>query len=403
VIVAKKPASSGKPPARGAKAKLADAPSLVPAAPALRPVVAPVGLGSILGQDHPLSILRRSLGSGRLHHAWIFHGPAGVGKFTTAHAFAAMILDPTLAERSAGVFEVDPTSSTQRLLTAGTHPDLHFVTKELALVSRDAQIRDSKQRTIAKEVLEEFLIEPATRTASASTQGEPARAAKVFLVDEAELIDARGQNALLKTLEEPAPGRVIVLITSREERLLPTIRSRCQRVGFQALDDATMKLWLRRAIVAGRIAEPDPASLPPLLAFADGSPGLMRLALTTSLKMWPAELGPRLAEFGRGKYPTDLGATMAKLIDDWATAWVEAPENENASKDAASKAAARYLFRYLGQHYRGALRSRPDERALDAIDLISSAERQVEANVQAVFVLENLAAQIALAAAGARA
>lgn len=392
--MAKKPASSEhsvKAPRGRAKAA---APLADPAPRAV--VVRPTSITDLIGHDRALAVLRGAVGSGRLHHAWIFHGPAGVGKFTAAVAFARTLLEPEAPIAPPGL---DASASPSP--AGGAHPDLHIVRKELALVSREPQIRDSKQRTIAKEVLEEFLIEPATRTASASASG--AAAAKVFVVDEAELIDHRGQNALLKTLEEPAPGRVIILVTSREERLLPTIRSRCQRVGFHPLDSAAMKLWLRRAIIAGTVAEPDPASLPPLMAFADGSPGLLHLALTTGLKSWPGELGPRLAELDRGRYPADLGSVMAKLIDDWATEWVEAPENENASKDAASKAAARHLFRYLALHYRTYLRATPDERWPAAIDLITDAERQLEANVQPVFVLENLSAQIAMLTAGARA
>jgi DNA polymerase-3 subunit delta' len=154
-----------------------------------------------------------------------------VGKFTTALAFAAVILDPSSQPDLSGVIEPDPESASQQLLAAGTHPDLHIITKELAVVSRVDSVRDSKQRNIAKAVLEEFLLEPAARTGSMNG----ALASKVFIVDEAELIDGVGQNSLLKTLEEPAPGSVIILVTANEERLLPTIRSRCQRVGFAPL------------------------------------------------------------------------------------------------------------------------------------------------------------------------
>ena len=64
--------------------------------------------------------------------------------------------------------------------------------------------------------------------------------AKTFIIDEAELIDTVGQNALLKTLEEPPRRTYIFLVTSRPERLLPTIRSRCQHVRFVPLDHASM-------------------------------------------------------------------------------------------------------------------------------------------------------------------
>jgi DNA polymerase-3 subunit delta' len=200
--------------------------------PAKRPEVAPaprpLRLAQVLGQERAIATLRAAIQSGRIHHAWIFHGPAGVGKFTTALAFAALILDPSSAPDLSGQVEVDPDSKTQQLLASGTHPDLFIITKELAAVSREASVRESKQRNIAKEVLAEFLLEPATRS---RVSGDQALASKVFIVDEAELMDRHGQNALLKTLEEPPPGAVIILVTANEDRLLTTCGAAANRSG----------------------------------------------------------------------------------------------------------------------------------------------------------------------------
>jgi DNA polymerase III subunit delta' len=356
---------------------------------------APISLDSLLGQDRAITSLRSAIKSGRIHHAWIFHGPAGVGKFTAALAFAATILDPSTGPGLSGQIEPDPDSPTQRLLRAGTHPDLHIITKELAEVSREQRIRDSKQKTIARDVLEEFLVEPAARTRNS---GEEAMASKVFIVDEAELMDRFGQNILLKTLEEPPPGSVIVLITSNEERLLPTIRSRCQPVAFAPLGEADMKRWLDRSKL-------DLSSLSPearrwLLSFADGSPGAATLALETGLTQWYAALAPMLAELDAGRYPIDLGTAIAKLIDEWAIAAVDRSGSDTASKDAANKSAARLMFRLLGDHFRQRLRTAAArntseavlERDLAAIDQINEAERQFDASVQGIFVFDNLAA-----------
>jgi DNA polymerase-3 subunit delta' len=366
--------------------------------PAIAAPGAPLRLGGVIGQARAIAALRAAIQSGRIHHAWIFDGPQGTGKFTTALAFAAMILDPTLAPDLSGQPEPDPDSPTQRLIAAGTHPDLHIVTKELAAVSREAKTRDSKQRNIAKEVLQEFLIEPAVRTPSVPAG---ALASKVFIVDEAELIEAPGQNALLKTLEEPAPGSVIILVTASEERLLPTIRSRCQRVAFVPLGAEEMTRWLRAGTLD--LSGLDAAAGDWLLAFAGGSPGAAKLAVGTGLVEWHKTLAPMLAEVDRGRYPVEMGATMARLVDDWAAAWVEGPGGKNASKDAANKMAARQMFRLVTEHYRSRLRhaaargedEAPLRRALAAIDLAGEAERQAEASVNAVFVMDNLVAQLA--------
>lgn len=385
--VAKKPASARSKAPREVELK----PDRRP--PAVAPLPGPVRLGQILGQDHAVSNIRSAIQSGRIHHAWIFHGPAGVGKFTTALAFASVILDPTSQPDLSGIIEPDPGSHTQKLLAAGTHPDLHVVTKELAAVSREQRVRAQMQRNIAKEVLEEFLLEPAARTGSAAPG---ALASKVFIINEAELIDHVGQNTLLKTLEEPAPGSVLILVTSREERLLPTIRSRCQRIGFGPLGDKDMEKWIARSGLD--LSGLDAGTRRWLLAFSAGAPGVAKLAIDTGITAWYGTLAPMLAEAERGRYPLEMGATMAKLVDDWAVAWVERPGNESSSKEAANKAAARQMFRLLAEHYRGMLHTggpAKQELALGAIDLVAEAERQADASVQAIFVMDNLAAQLA--------
>jgi hypothetical protein len=121
-----------------------------------------------------------------------------------------------------------------------------------------------------------------------------------------------------------------------------------------------------------------------LLSFAGGSPGVAQLAVSTGITEWHKTLSPMLADVDRGKFSLDLGATMAKLIEEWATARVEAPGAEHASKDAANKAAAKQMFRLIGEHYRTRLRAAAgkggEERALAAIDLAVEAERQIDAS-----------------------
>ncbi|MBL9031189.1 MAG: hypothetical protein JNM80_05730 [Phycisphaerae bacterium] len=330
-----------------------------------------LGLDAIIGQDEAIATLRRAMASGRLHHAWVFEGTAGVGKFTTALAFARLALRP--AEGDAD------------------EADLHVITKELASVSRDAKVRDGKQRNIAKAVLDEFLIEPATRT----RVGRPgSMATRAFLIDEAELIEDAGQNSLLKTLEEPPVGSLIVLVTSRPDRLLATIRSRCQRVAFTPLDPPSMGRWLQTLDLSGL----DAAARDWLLTFSGGSPGMAALALSSGLTQWHATLTPMLAEADHGRFPLSFGASAVKLLSGWSEAWVEA--NPSASKDAANKAAARLLFRMLHEHYRARARRAPQASAR-AIERVARAERFAEAGVQPIFVLDDLAAGLASIGASA--
>jgi DNA polymerase-3 subunit delta' len=358
------------------------------------PVERPIPLDQVVGQDHTIGILQRAMQSGRLHHAWIFHGPEGVGKFTAALAWAAILLDPTTAQGLDGGLVNDPESSVQQLLKAGTHPDLHVIRKELARFSEDRSVRNQKLATIPKAVVQEHLIEPA---ALAPKLSNGAMAGKVFIVDQAELLDrsptnAPVQNALLKTLEEPTPGTVIILVTSSEDRLLPTIRSRCQRVAFHAIDDDAMRQWLR---VAGIDASPEDHQW--LMRYADGSPGRYLRAHEGGFARWHAQIEPMCAQCDRGIHSTALGSVMTEMVDGWAQSWVKQGEKikENRSKDAANRAGANLMFAVIAERYRGGLANPSTmDQSLRAIDGIERAKRELDTNVQMRFVMDHLASSL---------
>jgi hypothetical protein len=338
-------------------------------------------LDEVIGQDRAVKRLREAVASGRLHHAWIFHGPVGVGKFRTALALGRELLTPRTGDLGAST----------RLLEAGTHPDLHVVTKELARVSSDEKTQDSKQRNIAKQVLEEFLTGPAHRT---RVMASDSVAAKVFIVDEAELMEFSGQNSLLKTLEEPPPGTVIILITPQPDRLLPTIRSRCQAVAFCPLDDAACGAWMER-----HLAVAAPADRAFLVRFAGGAPGAAEVAHRSGVDAWSRDLEPMLRDADEGRFNPGLGPAISASIEAWAEARIK--ESPLSSKLSTNAAAARWMLRLLGDRYRrrlheaaGAGSSDGMERASRAIALLDESERLMY-NVQPVFVAEHLAMHLA--------
>ena len=360
--------------------------------PAIRLYEPPVGLGNILGQPRAIEILRQSMQSQRVHHAWIFHGPQGVGKFTTAIAWAATLLDPTSAPDLGGQIAPDPESTVQQLLKVGTHPDLHVVKKELARYHDEKKVRDAKLATIPKAIVDEHLIEPATL---APTMKSDSIAGKVFIVDEAELLDrsptnAPVQNAILKTLEEPPPGTVIILVTSSEDRLLPTIRSRCQRVAFTPLDDDAMRAWYSTH------QQPlDPDEHHWLMQYASGSPGRFMDAIEGGLYHWHKAIEPMCLQADRGIHPVALGVTMGELVDQWASAWVKTGEKlgENRSKEAANRKGADQMFALIAQRARkGLAQPASAHRSLHAIDCVERAKVELNTNVQVKFVMEHLAA-----------
>jgi DNA polymerase-3 subunit delta' len=362
---------------------------------AVRPP-APVPLSSLLGQDRASGILMDALRADRVHHAWIFHGPAGVGKCTAAAAFAAMLLDPTTAAGLSGEIEADPESATQQMLRAGSHPDLHYLAKELATFSRFDSVRNSKQKFIGTDLTQEFLIEPLTRTGRAPAG---ARATKVAIVDGADLMNREAQNRMLKTLEEPGAGVVIILVTSAEEELLPTIRSRCQRVYFGPLGRVDMDRWIARR---GLDLPPDELSW--LREFAAGSPGALLEAHSSGLFGWWTRLAPMLDASARGEHVATMGPLMEELTKAYAAGVVD--QNPSASKDAANRSGTEAILRLVAHWARQRLRAsvrqggEPDGTALSAIDLIRAAEREADANVAMIFVFEKLSAELAAAGRG---
>lgn len=349
----------------------------------------PIGLGNVVGQSRGLEVLQRSMQSGRLHHAWIFHGPEGVGKFTAAISWAATLLDPTSVPDLSGNIAPDEQSHTQQLIAAGTHPDLFVIRKELTPFSENAKIRTNKQRNIPKDILVEYLVRPATL---APTHRESTMAGKVFIIDEAELVDQVGQNVMLKTLEEPGPGTLIILVTSSEDRLLPTIRSRCQRVGFVPLDDDAMRRW-----VTSRGFDLAPDAHHWYMRYAGGSPGRFTRAVESDLYSWHTQIDPMLSRAMRGEHPPGLGTLMSSLIDGWASDWVKQGDKlgENRSKEAANQTAASMMLSLIAQQARTGLTDpRLSDRSLRTIDSVTRAGTELSTNVSFKLVMEHLVSGI---------
>lgn len=364
----------------------------------------------IQGQDRVVESLRTQLAAGRTHHAYIFHGPAGVGKFTTALAFAQLLMCHARQTTLTGAVEACGGCESCRYFAAKPqadeggdddsalrypHPDLHVVTKELAKYSEDRNTRNRKLLSIPVELVRDAVIEPAPRSAALGH-------GKVFIIDEAELLNPAGQNALLKTLEEPTPGTTLILVTSSEDRLLPTIRSRCQRVAFVPLPDE---------VVARYVDEHGGEALSPklrdwLVGFAGGSLGRARLALDHGLDEWASTLLPKLHGIGRGKPAGELGADMAERIGAFAEGWVKA--HANASKEAANRLAAGLMWNLLTAFARRRIAELAaasdgadvdtDEAALApwlaVIDAVTEAETLLNSNVNLSLVCDHVAVTV---------
>lgn len=170
--------------------------------------------------DHPMPIrlLRNILKKNRVPNALMFWGPSGVGKRLTAYELAKAINCPESEFDSCGA------CLSCRKIAHGNHPDIHVT----------APVK--KSRIISVDAISDILELATLRPFEAEW--------RIFIIQEADRMQAPAQNRLLKTLEEPAGQTLFILVTEHPQALLPTIRSRCQRIRFGGLSPETIKRLL---------------------------------------------------------------------------------------------------------------------------------------------------------------
>ena len=186
-----------------------------------------MALSEVQGQQRAISALSKSLASGHVHHAWLFVGPEGVGKELTAVGLAQALTCPEKPNVGCGTC-----SSCQRVLRRN-HPDVTWVLTEDEQVSRGIMGRGDFDHTPSRDIKVEQVRGLSERLSFRALESKH----KVALLVDADALNQQAQNALLKTLEEPPRGTVIVLTTSMPDKLLPTIRSRCARAQFAPLPE----------------------------------------------------------------------------------------------------------------------------------------------------------------------
>jgi DNA polymerase-3 subunit delta' len=186
-----------------------------------------MSLKEIFCQDKVLSILQRGFTADKMPHAYIFAGAEGVGKFKTAREWAKLLLckNPVTED---GFADSCGTCQSCQSFEAGSHPDFNHIYKELLEFTKDN--KDKKTPVdLAIDVIREFLIDKVSTRPTLSQR-------KVYVVSEAERLNASSQNAMLKVLEEPPAYCTIILLCTRMERLLPTTKSRCRIIRFSHIE-----------------------------------------------------------------------------------------------------------------------------------------------------------------------
>jgi DNA polymerase III subunit delta' len=227
-------------------------------------------LSDIAGQDHAVAMLLRAVASGRLAHACLLDGPESVGKHSAAIGLALALCCPEVPGHGCG------TCDTCRRIETGQHPDV------VAFAPETTQYKVEQAREIV---------------AMASTRPHEAPA-RVLVLDSADCLNASSANCLLKTLEEPHAGNYLVLVTSAPDRLLPTIRSRTQRIRFVSLEPAALM-----AIAARRGATPAEAQTAAALAGGQAARLVQALESGAESSLWTIVGNFRKAAAAKGVGP----------------------------------------------------------------------------------------------------
>ncbi len=298
-------------------------------------------------------------------HAYLLHGPVGIGKRVLAERLKAYLLC-----RQPVDFEACGQCKGCHLLAAGSHPDQYILEPEEA----DKAIKVDQVRELVAFVVQ-----------TAQLGGR-----KVVLLEPAEALNLNAANALLKSLEEPAGDTVIILVSHQPSRLLPTVRSRCVQQACPVPNQSDSHAWLQQ-----RLPELDEAALATLLSLSGGSPlsalrlhgqGVIaqrELVVEGVKKLIKQHIGPsQLAE--------SWNTVPLLLLFDWFCDWAQLLLRYQLSKDEAGLGLAdmHKVVQYLADRA-----PQPKVLAMQDWLLLQRQKVQSKANLNRPLLLEALLVQ----------
>ncbi|NND70981.1 MAG: DNA polymerase III subunit delta' [Rhodothermales bacterium] len=351
---------------------------------------------SVINQDRVVGSLKSAISSDRVAHAYLFHGPDGTGKKAAAFAFAqalqcqdrrgpdmcgncnacskaSRLIHPDIHVILPYPGEQDPREVTLRIseLAADPYAPVDFVHAPNGLGAEKQST--NKQLSVKRERIAEELLRPISFTA---VEGRY----KIAVLTDVDLVNAVQSNVILKLLEEPPPNTVFVLTTTRVDRLLPTILSRCQQIRFELLETPLIVEALRERFDA------EDTQLESIARLADGSMtraiqiagnqellGLRLLSVDFIRECWTRDAGKlykkiQLLTSGGREFVKSALATMLHWIRDLillrATGDVDRVVNSDQSEST---------IRFL--------KNLPDADLEGMVDVIEEAIRLTERNV----------------------
>ncbi|NUQ72427.1 MAG: DNA polymerase III subunit [Polyangiaceae bacterium] len=301
----------------------------------------------ILAQETAVGTLTRALRSGRVHHAYRFEGPDGVGKELAAFALAQALVceanDPlgcgvcSACKRAVTLSEDDP--------KVPLHPDVTLI--ERGLYPPEVIGKKKEANEVSVDQIRTIVL---SRASYPPHEGK----ARVYIFRRAEELSTSAANALLKILEEPRQGTHFILLTSRGDRLLNTIRSRTLPIRFAPLPDEVVRNILVSRGIKGRLdlaIELAAGSASAAIELADEERSASRddfvsraLAAADARDLGPAVDLAETAERDKSELHRDLRALAAALARSARSSVNDAPEKAALAArryEAVARAAAR--------------------------------------------------------------
>jgi DNA polymerase-3 subunit delta' len=358
----------------------------------------------IVGHEHVLGLLSRAAVRGTLPPSLIFAGPSGVGKHLAAVALAQLLNCEKLHSSPEGLrAETDPRTHgpTDPRTLGPTDPGTHGPTDPCAECAACRRIA----RRVHADVLFlepgetgsikiEQIREAIERSAYRPFEGRR----RVVIINDADAIVSEAQNALLKTLEEPPPASTFVLITDRPDTLLPTVRSRCQRIRFGSLAPADVAGVLMRqhafdekdahaaaSLSEGSIGRALEEESEPFVAAREAALQLLQRSAATSAPGARIQAAIMLPGAGRGKADRDALAqslvALSSILRDLGLL--------SAKADPASLANAD-----LKKPLESLLRAFHADRILSAFSSVGRALEALDRNASPKIVADWLALQL---------
>ena len=262
---------------------------------------------ALVGQEQAIALLKGAIATNRIAPAYLFAGPPGVGRSLATNKFIELLFCQGVSPEKQLLI--------QKRLRQGNHPDVLWVEPTYLHNGVRLSAKEAAEKGLQRKAPPQIRLEQIREIAQFLSRSALEASRKVVVLDQAETMAEAAANGLLKTLEEPGQG-TLILIAPSTESLLPTLVSRCQRIPFYRLAQSDMAEVLRRT---GHEVILEEASI---LGIAQGSPG-DAIASFTLLQSIPEELLQEVKEPPKSlRNALELAKKIDQTLDTESQLWL---------------------------------------------------------------------------------